>query len=365
MLKCGIVGLPNVGKSTLFNALTETQSAVSANYPFCTIEPNVGIVELQDSRLDKLASIAGSKKTIYSCMQFVDIAGLIKGASKGEGLGNQFLSHIREVDAIIHLLRCFEDENIIHVDGEINPLRDKETIDMELIFADMQSIEKRILGLEKRARIGTDKEAAEDIRILKDILVILNEGKPAREKYNEIKNPEIKKYNLITTKPVVYCCNVNESDLIEGNIYTKKVEEIAKSEGTESVIISASIESEISTITDKEERREFLISIGLNESGLNKIVKASYKILDLYNYFTIGEKEARSWTFTNGTTAPKAAGIIHSDFERGFIRAEIISYEDYIACGSENKAKEMGKLRSEGRGYVMKDADIVHFRFNV
>ncbi|MBN9543360.1 MAG: redox-regulated ATPase YchF, partial [Alphaproteobacteria bacterium] len=324
---CGIVGLPNVGKSTLFNALTATQAAESANYPFCTIEPNVGKVSVPDERIDKLAKIAGSAKLIPTQLEFVDIAGLVRGASKGEGLGNQFLGHIREVDAIIHVLRCFEDEDITHVEGNVDPIRDLETIELELILADLESLNKRMQGLEKKARSG-DKAAKETIEIITKLTPLLEEGKPARKfDFSSYDSAVVKTLQLLTTKKVLYVANVLETEAASGNDYTKKVEERAKSEGSSCVIISSKIESEISTLADENDKKEFLESLGLSETGLSKIIRAGYQMLGLISFFTIGPKEAHAWTVRKGALAPEAAGVIHTDFEKGFIRAETIAYD--------------------------------------
>jgi GTP-binding protein YchF len=360
--KCGIVGLPNVGKSTLFNALTETAAAQAANYPFCTIEPNVGEVAVPDPRLDKLAAIAGSQQTIPTRLTFVDIAGLVRGASKGEGLGNQFLANIREVDAIAHVVRCFEDSDITHVEGRIDPVADIETIETELMLADLDSLERRVDALEKKAR-GNDREAKETLDLVQRSLALLREGKPAR--LIERKPEEEKTFamlGLLTAKPVLYVCNVEETAAATGNEFSAKVEARAKGEGAVSVVISAKIESEIAVLS-KEERVEYLEAVGLKEPGLDRLIRAGYALLDLVTYFTVGPKEARAWTITRGTKAPQAAGVIHTDFERGFIRAETIAYDDYIALGGEAGARDAGKLRLEGKEYVVADGDIMHFRF--
>ncbi|MCX4084081.1 redox-regulated ATPase YchF [Rickettsia hoogstraalii] len=363
-LKLGIVGLPNVGKSTLFNALTASQAADAANYPFCTIEPNSSKVLVPDERLQRLASLAGSGKIIPSYIEFVDIAGLVKGASKGEGLGNKFLSHIREVDAILHVLRCFEDEDITHVHNKVDPIHDLEVIETELILADIESVEKRLATSEKRLKLG-DKTMSEQIELLKEVYKVLADGKPARV-LNEILGADnLKQLQLITSKPVLYIYNVLEKDAAIGNEFTKLVAERAKKENAKSVVISSKIEAEIALLESMEEKEEFLKFIGLEETGLSKVIKEGYNLLNLKSFFTIGPKEAHSWTFKDGTLAPAAAGIIHTDFEKGFIRAEVIGYEDYINLGSEAKAKEVGKMRLEGKEYKMQDGDIVHFRFNV
>lgn len=361
---CGIVGLPNVGKSTLFNALTKTASAQAANYPFCTVEPNVGRVGVPDPRLTQLAALAKSQKVIPTTLEFVDIAGLIKGASKGEGLGNQFLGNIRQVDAIIHVLRCFENDDITHVEDRIDPLADKEIIETELLLADIDTLEKRQQTLSKKARSG-DKEAKEQLNLIEKILPPLQDGKAAR--FLEIHaddKPLFDQLHLLTAKPVLYICNVNEDEAAKGNAWSTKVSEAAATEGAHAVVISASIEAEIATM-DKEEQTEFLESLGLQESGLDRLIHHGYQLLNLLTFFTVGPKEARAWTTVHGATAPQAAGKIHTDFERGFICAETIAFDDYIACGSETVAKDQGKLRQEGRDYVVHDGDVFHFRFNV
>ncbi|KJW03123.1 50S ribosome-binding GTPase family protein [Rickettsia endosymbiont of Ixodes pacificus] len=363
-LKLGIVGLPNVGKSTLFNALTASQAADAANYPFCTIEPNSSKVLVPDERLHKLASLAGSGKIIPSYIEFVDIAGLVKGASKGEGLGNKFLSHIREVDAILHVLRCFEDEDITYVHNKVDPIHDLEVIETELILADIESVEKRLATSEKRLKSG-DKTMAEQIELLKEVYKVLGEDKPARVLNETLGADNLKQLQLITSKPVLYICNVLEKDAAVGNEFTKLVAERAKKENAKSVVISSKIEAEIALLESMEEKEEFLKFIGLDETGLSKVIKEGYNLLNLKSFFTIGPKEAHSWTFKDGTLASAAAGIIHTDFEKGFIRVEVIGYEDYIDLSSEAKAKEVGKMRLEGKEYKMQDGDIVHFRFNV
>ena len=362
--KCGIVGLPNVGKSTLFNALTQTAAAQAANYPFCTIEPNVGEVAVPDPRLDKLAEIAQSKEIVPTRISFVDIAGLVRGASKGEGLGNQFLANIREVDAIVHVLRCFEDADITHVEGSVDPLRDAEIIETELMLADLESLEKRLVKLEKKAATG-DKEAKALVALMRKATDLLNEGKPAR--LAEIGPEEEKAWKglqLLTAKPVLYVCNVDEDSAATGNAFTEKVMEKARAEGAEAIVISARIEEELAQLPD-EERREFLESMGLEEAGLDRLIRAGYRLLDLITFFTAGPKEAHAWTVRRGATAPEAAGVIHSDFEKGFIRAEVIAYDDYVAHGGEAGAREAGKMRLEGRDYVVQDGDVMHFRFAV
>ena len=360
--KCGIVGLPNVGKSTLFNALTQTAAAQAANYPFCTIEPNVGEIAVPDPRLEKLAALAKSAEIIPTRISFVDIAGLVRGASKGEGLGNQFLANIREVDAIIHVVRCFEDTDVTHVEGKIDPIADIDTIETELMLADLESLEKRVDALEKKAK-GNDKEAKETLALVNRALVLLREGKPAR--LMERKSEEEKLFHslgLLTSAPVLYACNVEEASAASGNAFSRKVEERAKAEGAVSVAISAKIESEIAMLP-AEERADYLAAVGLKETGLDRLVGAGYALLHLVTYFTAGPKETRAWTITKGTKAPQAAGVIHTDFEKGFIRAETISYGDYIASNGENGAKEAGKMRLEGKDYVVADGDVMHFRF--
>jgi hypothetical protein len=361
--KMGIVGLPNVGKSTLFNALTKTAAAQAANFPFCTIEPNVGDVAVPDARLDRLAAIATSKQIIPTRMTFVDIAGLVKGASKGEGLGNQFLANIREVDAIAHVLRCFEDDDVTHVDGRVDPVADAETIETELIIADMESIEKRLQNIVRKVR-GGDKEAVQQERLMKSALAALEAGKPAR--VVEVSDEDQKAWRmlqLLTTKPVLYVCNVDEGEASEGNDLSRRVAEMAAAQGNSHVIISAKIEEEISQL-DPEEAAEFLSELGLDEAGLDRLIKAGYALLGLQTYFTVGPKEARAWTIRAGTLAPQAAGVIHGDFERGFIRAETIAYDDYVTLNGEQGARDAGKLRAEGKAYEVKDGDVLHFLFN-
>lgn len=363
--RLGIVGLPNVGKSTLFNALTETQAAQAANYPFCTIEPNVGQVAVPDERLDKIAAIAKSAKVIATQLGFVDIAGLVKGASKGEGLGNQFLGNIREVDAIVHVLRCFEDDDIQHVANKVDPLADAEVVETELMLADLESLEKRVPAAAKRATSG-DKEAKVMASVLGQALELLREGKPARltEPKDEEEARVFKQAQLLTAKPVLYVCNVAEEDAGVGNELSAKVFEKAAAEGAEAVVVSAAIEAELVGMP-LEDRGEFLEALGLTESGLARVIRAGYKLLGLKTFFTAGPKEARAWTFPDGAKAPQAAGEIHSDFERGFIRAETIAYDDYIALGGESGAREAGKLRQEGKEYVVQDGDVMLFKFNV
>ena len=360
--KCGIVGLPNVGKSTLFNALTRTAAAQAANFPFCTIEPNVGDVAVPDPRLDKIAEIGKSAQIIPTRLTFVDIAGLVRGASKGEGLGNQFLANIRETDAIAQVLRCFEDDDVTHVDGRVDPLADAETIETELMLADLDSLEKRLVNIVKKVK-GGDKEAKLQAELMERAKAVLEEGKPARLVERE---PEEEKafqmLQLMTAKPIVYVCNVDEASAAEGNAHSAKVMEKAKAEGAACVIISAAIEAEIAQLED-DEREAFLEEMGLKEPGLDRLIRAGYELLGLVTYFTVGPKEARAWTIREGWTAPKAAGVIHTDFEKGFIRAETTSYDDFVACNGEQGAKEAGKMRLEGKEYLVKDGDILHFRF--
>ncbi|MGV6811955.1 MAG: redox-regulated ATPase YchF [Brevirhabdus sp.] len=361
--KTGIVGLPNVGKSTLFNALTKTAAAQAANFPFCTIEPNVGDVNVPDARLDKLAEIAGSKQTIPARMTFVDIAGLVKGASKGEGLGNQFLANIRECDAIAHVLRCFEDDDITHVDGRVNPVEDAETIETELMLADMESIEKRRANLVRKLK-GGDKDAAQQERLLQTASEALEAGRPARTVV--VDDEDRKAWNmlqLLTAKPVLYVCNVEESAAATGNSHSVAVAAMAKEQGAAHVVISAAIEEEISQL-EPDEATMFLEELGLEEAGLDRMIRAGYELLHLQTYFTVGPKEARAWTIPAGTLAPQAAGVIHGDFERGFIRAETVAFDDYVTCNGEQGAKDAGKLRAEGKGYEVKDGDVLHFLFN-
>lgn len=363
---CGIVGLPNVGKSTLFNALTATQAAQAANFPFCTIEPNKGIVAVPDERLDTLASIGGSQKIVPSQLEFVDIAGLVKGASRGEGLGNQFLANIRETDAIIHVLRCFENGDITHVEGSVDPLRDAEIIETELMLADLDSITKQADNVAKKAK-GGDKDAKIQFDLMTRIRVALEAGKAGRtvQPENEDEARFYKMLQLMTTKPILYVCNVSEEEAATGNALTKKVEEMAKAQGSEAVIISAAIEAEIAQLGTIEEKREFLDTLGLSEPGLNKIIRAGNKILGLQTYFTVGPKEARAWTIPVGAKAPEAAGVIHTDFQKGFIKADVIAFSDYVACKGEQGAKDSGKLRQEGKEYVVNDGDVILFKFNV
>jgi GTP-binding protein YchF len=360
--KCGIVGLPNVGKSTLFNALTQTAAAEAANYPFCTIEPNVGDVPVPDERLEKVASIARSAQVIPTRLTFVDIAGLVKGASKGEGLGNQFLANIREVDAVAYVLRCFEDQEVVHVAGKIDPLADAETVETELMLADLESLEKRRPAIEKKAK-GQDKEAKATLPLIDRALAVLSEGKPARlVKLTPEEERPFRMLQLLTAKPVLYVCNVDEASAAEGNEMSRAVAARAREEGAVSVVISARIEAELAEL-DPAERLDYLTDAGLEEPGLNRLIRAGYELLGLITYFTVGPKEARAWTIVNGTLAPQAAGAIHSDFEKGFIRAETIAYKDFIAHGGEAGAREAGRMRLEGKEYTVCDGDIMHFRF--
>jgi GTP-binding protein YchF len=360
---CGIVGLPNVGKSTLFNALTQTAAAQAANYPFCTIEPNVGRVAVPDQRLDTLARIGKSAKIIPTSLEFVDIAGLVRGASKGEGLGNQFLANIREVDAIIHVLRCFEHPDIAHVDGAIDPIRDAETVETELMLADLESLEKRLTALAKRAR-GGDKDATAQLALIETLIPALQRGEPARSAIPPGQEAAARTLNLMTAKPVLYVCNVEEGAAATGNAFSAKVETMARTKGAASVVVSAAIEAEIAQLPEAE-KRPFLESLGLADSGLDRVIRAGYALLGLITFFTVGPKEARAWTIVRGTRAPQAAGVIHSDFERGFIAAETIAYDDFVACGGEFGAREAGRMRVEGRDYVVRDGDVMLFRFNV
>ncbi|WP_417720920.1 redox-regulated ATPase YchF [Salipiger sp.] len=361
--RMGIVGLPNVGKSTLFNALTRTAAAQAANFPFCTIEPNVGEVAVPDARLDTLAAIAQSKSVIPTRMTFVDIAGLVKGASKGEGLGNQFLANIRETDAIAHVLRCFEDDDVTHVDGRVDPVSDAETIETELIIADMESLEKRLQNITRKVR-GGDKEAVQQERLMKLAMAALEAGRPARTVEVDAEDAKTwRMLQLLTAKPVLYVCNVDESEAATGNALSAQVAEMAAAQGNSHVVISARIEEEISQL-EPEEAEMFLTELGLDEAGLDRLIRAGYELLHLETYFTVGPKEARAWTIRKGTLAPQAAGVIHGDFERGFIRAETIAYDDFVANKGEQGAKEAGKMRAEGKTYTVRDGDVLHFLFN-
>ena len=361
---CGIVGLPNVGKSTLFNALTQTAAAEAANYPFCTIEPNTGRVPVPDERLDKLAELGKSAKIIPTVLEFWDIAGLVRGASKGEGLGNQFLANIRETQAIVHVLRCFEGE-VTHVEGSVDPLRDAETVETELMLADLESVEKQIETATKRAR-GQDKEAIARLEVLNAVAEVLREGQPARKvQLRNEQKPILKLLQLLTTKPVLYCANVEEENAGDGNAYSEEVRAKAEAEGAGFVVVSAAIEAEVAALETPEEKQEFLAELGLTETGLNRVIREGYRLLDLITFFTVGPKEARAWTVKRGATAPQAAGVIHTDFEKGFIRAETIAYDDFVTLGGEQACKDAGKMRQEGKDYIVKDGDIFHFRFNV
>ena len=361
---CGIVGLPNVGKSTLFNALTETMAAEALNYPFCTIEPNTGRVNVPDTRLDDISKIAGSAQIIPTQMEFVDIAGLVKGASKGEGLGNQFLANIRETDAILHVLRCFDDSEITHVNEKIDPRKDADVVETELMLSDLESLEKRIDPLTKKIR-GNDKDAIQQLAIIERVLAALHDGKPAR--HVAVADEDLRSFkmlNLLTSKPVLYVCNVEENDAGTGNAYTESVLKYAAESGAGSIIISAKIESEVSQLINTEERNEFFEALGLEEAGLSRLIRSGYQLLDLITYFTAGPKETRAWTIEVDTKAPQAAGVIHTDFEKGFICAETIAFDDFISLGGEIQCKESGRMRQEGRDYVVKDGDVILFRFN-
>lgn len=364
-LKCGIVGLPNVGKSTLFNCLSNAK-AQAANFPFCTIEPNLGVITVPDERLNKLEALVKPQRVVPATVEIVDIAGLVKGASKGEGLGNQFLANIRETDAILHVLRCFDDENVVHVDGSVNPVRDKETIDTELMLKDLESVQKKIQRIERAAKVAGDKEAKKALEIALVYQRHLESGNPARTAPVEADDRNLMAdCFLLTEKPVLYVCNVDEQSVVNGNKYVNMVREAVKSGKAEILVIAAAIEAEIAQLETFEERQMFLLDLGLNESGVTKLIKAAYRLLELQTYFTAGEKEVRAWTFHKGMTAPQAAGIIHSDFEKGFIKAEVIRYEDYIKYGSEAACRDNGKLSIEGKEYIVQDGDIMHFRFNV
>jgi hypothetical protein len=360
---CGIVGLPNVGKSTLFNALTETASAQAANYPFCTIEPNVGRVAVPDPRLETLAMIGKSQRIVPTTLEFVDIAGLVRGASRGEGLGNQFLANIREVDAIIHVLRCFEDPDVTHVEGSVDPIRDADTVETELMLADLDGLEKRMAAAQKKAK-GGDKESIAQLALMEPIAAALREGKPGRTAVAPEQHEAVRRLQLLTTKPVLYVCNVEEASAATGNAFSERVAARAAAEGARHVIVSAAIEAEVIQLPP-EERGEFLEGLGLHDSGLDRVIRAGYDLLGLITYFTCGPKETRAWTIVRGTKAPQAAAVIHNDFERGFIACETIAYDDYTSLGGEHGAKEAGKMRIEGKEYVVRDGDVLLFRFNV
>ncbi|MDP2540657.1 redox-regulated ATPase YchF [Tenacibaculum discolor] len=363
-MKAGIVGLPNVGKSTLFNCLSNAK-AQSANFPFCTIEPNLGVVNVPDTRLEKLEELVNPERVLPATVEIVDIAGLVKGASKGEGLGNQFLANIRETDAILHVLRCFDNDNIVHVDGSVDPIRDKETIDIELQLKDLETVQKRLERVKRTAKTG-NKEAQVELEILLKVEVTLLEGKSVRSiGFTEKEEEFVKPLQFITAKPVLYVCNVDEGSAVSGNAYVDKVKEAVAHENAEVIVLAVGTEADITELDDYEERQMFLADIGLEEAGVSRLVRSAYKLLNLQTYFTAGVKEVRAWTIPVGATAPQAAGVIHTDFEKGFIRAETIGYDDYVAFGSEAKVKEAGKMRVEGKEYIVKDGDIMHFRFNV
>ncbi len=365
-LQCGIVGLPNVGKSTLFNCLSNAK-AQAANFPFCTIEPNVGVITVPDERLSVLEKLVNPQKVLPTTIEIVDIAGLVKGASKGEGLGNQFLGNIRTTDAIIHVVRCFDNDNVVHVDGSVDPVRDKEVIDTELQLKDLDTVEKRLAKIAKVAKTGGDPQAKKEAVLLERLKETLEQGKSARvvEAQNDDEKALLKEYQLLTSKPILYVCNVDEASVVEGNTHTENFKKAVAEEKAEVMIISAAIEADITQLDSYEDRMEFLQDLGLNESGVSKLIKSAYKLLDLITYFTAGEKEVRAWTITEGTKAPQAAGVIHTDFENGFIRAEVIHYADYVEYGNEAACRDAGKLNVEGKDYVVQDGDVMHFRFNV